>query len=159
MPIETGSYFTGSGFVKSDADFNVGFVSLDIDENVIETMPSVNLGTFNSWAQFQAVDLVDANNTDVVFYKLQLSGDAGTFYIDSLQFEKAVNHTDYFDGSVPADFGAVWEGTAHNSYTHLYVGKTFKIPRLAQTISDWTPPNSFWRIRSYDGVEYTNLTV
>jgi hypothetical protein len=84
---------------------------------------------------------------------------AGSIFLDLIQFEQSQVATDYFDGSLPSDFGAVWEGTDDASYSHLYPSKPKKIPRLAKTLIDWVPQNAFWRLRTYDGVEYTTLTV
>lgn len=159
VPIESGVYYTASGYVKGDADLTVTFIGRDSLGNIIEDTDIYSLGTLTDWSRFQAVDLTDANEPDIVTYEIVFSGDAGTFYLDSIQFEKGVAATDYFDGTLPSEFGAVWEGTAHNSNTRLYVGKPFKVPRLANTLAEWMPPNAFWRLLSYDGVEYTNLTV
>jgi hypothetical protein len=86
-------------------------------------------------------------------------GDTGTIYLDCIQFEKAIKAADYFDGNLPTDFGAIWEGTENDSYTHLYTNKLQKVSRLAKTMKDWIPMDAFWVIRSYAGVEFTNLTV
>ena len=157
--IENGVYYVASGYGKTDSDLSLTLVGRDILGNVIENIDIYSLGTFVDWSRFQAVDLTDANEQDIVTYELVFSGEAGTFYLDSIQFEKGVLATDYFDGTLPSSFGALWEGTAHNSYTRLYINKPFKVTRLANTINEWMPPNAFWRILTYDGVEYTNLTV
>jgi len=34
-----------------------------------------------------------------------------------------------------------------------------KLLTLAKTVTDWLPNNTFWRVRTYDTVEYNNLTV
>ena len=157
--IENGVYYVASGYGKTDSDLSLTLVGRDILGNVIENIDIYSLGTFVDWSRFQAVDLTDANEQDIVTYELVFSGEAGTFYLDSIQFEKGVLATDYFDGTLPSSFGALWESTAHNSYTRLYINKPFKVTRLANTINEWMPPNAFWRILTYDGVEYTNLTV
>lgn len=159
MPIENGIFYVASGFVKGTDDLTVTFIGKDSLGNVIENTDIYPLGTISDWSRFQAVDLTDANETEIVTYEIQFSGGAGTFFLDSIQFEKGVSASDYFDGTLPTEFGAVWEGTAHDSYTHLYVGKPYKVPRLANTLEDWLPPNTFWILRTYEGVEYTTLTV
>lgn len=67
--------------------------------------------------------------------------------------------TDYFDGSLPEQYGAEWGGTANNSASYLYVNKPAKVVALGKAITDWIPMNAFWRVRTYAGVEYNNLTV
>jgi hypothetical protein len=96
----------------------------------------------------------------VSYAKVKIAfNDAGTYYVDLIQFEKSQTATEYFDGSLPSEYGAVWEGTANSSFTHVYPNKPLKIPRLGRTLNDWIVPNTFWRLSTYDGVEYTNLTV
>jgi Carbohydrate binding domain len=158
-PVETGVYYTASGYVKASSNLTLTLVGRDSLGTITDNTHVYPLGTFADWVRFQAVLLVDANATDIATYEIKFSGGSGTFYLDSIQFEKGVAATEYFDGTLPSEFGAVWEGTAHNSYTRLYVNKPFKVPRLANTLNDWMPPNTFWRLVTYGGVEYTNLTV
>ena len=159
VSIDPGIYYTASGYAKTDDDLTLTLIGRDSLGNVLENTDIYSFGTLTDWSRFQAVDLIDANEPDIVTYEMVLSGGAGTFYLDSIQFERGVAATDYFDGSLPSEFGAVWEGTANNSNTRLYIGKPYKVTRLANTIDGWMPPNTFWRLLTYDGVEYTNLTV
>lgn len=159
IPVTTGQYYVASGYAKASTNLTVTFIARDSLGAIVEDTDIYPLGTLANWSRFQAVDLVDANNTDIATYEIVFSGGAGTFYLDSIQFEKGISASDYFDGTLPTEFGTVWEGTAHNSYTHMYYSKPFKVPRLANTLDNWVPPNSFWRLSTYDGVEYTNLTV
>ena len=80
-------------------------------------------------------------------------------YLDCIQFELTPVATDYFDGSLPSSFGAIWESTADNSVTHMYYNKDIKLQRLGQTLVDWLPMNTWWRVRTYAGLVYDNLTV
>jgi hypothetical protein len=88
---------------------------------------------------------------------------ANTLFLDSIQAEKSPEATDYFDGSLSAisgnPFGAVWQGAVGDSYSSVYNSKPLKLPRLGYTLKDWTPQNLFWRIRTYEALEYTNLTA
>lgn len=159
IPIDKGIYYTASGYIKTNADITLSFIGRDSFGNIIEDVDIFPFGTVSDWSRFTATDLIDAVEENTVTYELVFSGGAGTFYLDSIQFEKGVAPTDYFDGSLPSDFGAVWEGSDHNSYTRLYVGKPFKVLRLGKSIDTYMPPNTFWRILTYEGLEYTNLTV
>jgi hypothetical protein len=76
-----------------------------------------------------------------------------TVTVDNAQVEEAYKPSEYFDGSMPADFGVVWGGTAHASKSFYYLAKNIKIPRLVKTLSDWVPKNTPWRVRSYSGLE------
>jgi hypothetical protein len=157
FPITTGKYYTTSGLAKTTANLTVSFIARDSMGDIVETVDPYLLGTFTNWAKFQATDLVGA--ATAVTYEIVFSGGAGTYYLDCLQFEKGISSSEYFDGSLPSQFGTVWEGTADNSFTHLYTNKPFKVPRVGLTINDWLPPNTMWRVSTYAGVEYTNLTV
>lgn len=159
IPIEQGTYYTMSGLVKANADLTVTFVGRNSDGDIVETEDLFTIETTNDWAQFTVTHLTDAFDADVATYELMFEGDSGTFYLDCIQFERAIKASDYFDGSLPSDFGAVWEGTEDNSYTHLYPNKIQKFSRLSKTLNDWIPMNTFWVLRSYAGVEFTNLTV
>ena len=159
MPIENGVFYTASGLIKATSNLTVKFIGRDSGGSIVEDIDTYNLGTAASWSRFTATDLTDANLSEASTYEVVFSGGSGTFYLDSIQFEKSPVASDYFDGSLPSDFGAVWEGTEDNSYSHLYPGKPQKIQRLGKTLVDWVPQNAFWRLRTYAGVEYTNLTV
>lgn len=159
MPIEQGTYYTASGLIKTNADLQVTFVGRNIDGDIVETEDLFDVTTTTDWSQFTITHLTDAFDADVVTYELQFSGDSGNFYFDCTQFEKALTASDYFDGNLPSDFGAIWEGTENNSYSHLYPNKLQKVSRLSKTLVDWVPMNTFWIIRTYAGVEFTNLTV
>ena len=159
MPVETGNYYTTSGLIKTTAGLTLTLIGKDILGNVIESYDTTNLGTVATWSQFVYTHLVDVFDSDVVTYAIKFSGGAGSFYLDCLQFEKSPSASDYFDGSLPSDFGAVWEGTANNSYTDLYPNKPQKVTRLGKSLTDWIPMNTFWRLTTSAGLEYTNLTV
>jgi phage tail-like protein len=159
MPITVGTFYTASGLAKTTSNLTVTFIGRDSVGNIVEDGDIYPLGTISNWSQFTATDLVDATLSTVATYEIVFSGGAGNFYLDCIQFERSPIASDYFDGSLPVEFGAVWEGTEDNSYSHLYPNKPQKVDRLAKTLVDWMPMNAFWRLRSYDGVEYTNLTV
>jgi hypothetical protein len=159
IQITPGLYYTASGFYKATGNVQIKFVGRDISGNIVENVNASTVTSAASWSRFTATDLTDATNTDVVTYEVVFSGGAGTYYLDCIQFERGSVATEYFDGSLPSQYGTVWGGTDDNSESYQYYNKSFKIPRLAYTLGDWTPPNAFWRITSGAGLEYTNLTV
>jgi hypothetical protein len=160
IPITPGKYYTASASIKANAALsaNVKITFYDDADTVIETVTEA-ISITTSFANFTLTGLTDslsgASYAKVSFYGTT----AGTIYLDLIQFEQSQTATDYFDGSLPSDFGAVWEGTEDASYSHLYPNKPKKIPRLGKTMNDWVPQNAFWRLRTYDGVEYTTTTV
>jgi len=162
-----GKYYTGSAYVKSSSDILLTFIGRDSDGNIIDNDPYTQ-ATYADWTRIYGTDLTDATATTDT-YEIVFSGGAGTFYIDCVQFENTFRFnptvtphfapTDYIDGSLPSSSGCVWSGVANNSPSYLYVNKDLKLLALAKTITDWLPENTFWRIRTYDTVEYNNLTV
>jgi len=115
-------------------------------------------GTFSEpWERYSATFPVPVSTTATTIETVISSPTASTTYLDCAQLEQSPVVTEYFDGSLPTYYGAVWAGTANDSYSYLYYGKPLKLPRLGSTLSNWLTNNTFWRIRSYAGVEYTNL--
>ena len=158
--VEAGKYYNLSFYVSSSNSVAVtGVIEFfDEDDNLLETFES-EFSITSAFSRVNITGLTDSGSA-VSYAKIRIAfNDPGTYYIDLIQFEKSQTSTEYFDGSLPSEYGAVWEGTAHSSYTHVYPNKPLKIPRLGNTLNDWVVPNTFWRLSTYDGVEYTNLTV
>lgn len=160
IPVVAGKYYTLSASLKALASLTVN-AKIDfynVDDDLVETTTSP-ISVTTDFTVATLTGLTDSQS-DVIYAKVSFYGTtAGTIYLDLLQFEQSQTASDYFDGSLPSDFGTVWEGTADASYSHLYPSKPQKVPRLAKTLTDWIPQNTFWRLRTYDGVEYTTLTV
>ena len=160
ITVTAGKYYNLSFYVASDdATTITGVVEFfDEDDNSLEQLET-DFNITDSFIRVSMTTLTDSSSA-VSYAKVTISfTEAGTYYLDLIQFEKSQTATEYFDGSLPSDYGAVWEGTANASYTHIYPNKPLKIPRLGKTLNDWIVPNTFWRLSTYDGVEYTNLTV
>ena len=160
IPVTPGKYYTASASIKALAALsaNIKITFYDDADAVVETITQA-ISVTTSFANVTLTGLTDSTS-DAAYAKLSFYGTtAGSIFLDLIQFEQSQVATDYFDGSLPSDFGAVWEGTDDASYTHLYPSKPSKIPRLAKTLIDWVPQNAFWRLRTYDGVEYTTTTV
>jgi hypothetical protein len=159
MPITKGLFYTASGLFKATTNLTVSLVARNSGGTIVGTSTTSVLGTAANWSRFTSTILTDATLSTASTYEIIFSGSSGTFYLDCIQFEKSPTATDYFDGSLPTDFGAVWEGTDDNSFSHLYPNKPQKVQRLGKTLVDWIPANTFWRLRTYGGVEYTTTTV
>jgi hypothetical protein len=137
---------------------NIKITFYDDADAVVETVTQA-ISVTTSFASVTLTGLTDSTS-EASYAKVSFYGTtAGSIFLDLIQFEQSQVATDYFDGSLPSDFGAVWEGTDDASYSHLYPSKPKKIPRLGKTMNDWVPQNAFWRLRTYDGVEYTTTTV
>jgi len=160
IPVTPGKYYTASASIKALAALsaNIKITFYDEDDAIVETITE-SISVTTSFANVTLTGLTDSAS-DAAYAKVSFYGTtAGSIFLDLIQFEQSQVATDYFDGSLPSDFGAVWEGTDDASFSHLYPSKPKKIPRLAKTLIDWVPQNAFWRLRTYDGVEYTTLTV
>ena len=160
IPVTAGKYYTLSFYVSSSNSVKVtGTIEFfDASNTLLEDFASEFTIT-SSFSRVSLTGLMDSGSA-VSYAKVKISfNHAGTYRVDLVQFEKSHTATEYFDGSLPSDYGAVWEGTDHASYTHMYPNKPLKIPRLGKTLNDWVVPHTFWRLSTYDGVEYTNLTV
>lgn len=160
IPVDIGNYYTFSMFMKTDAELTVTFIGKDDGGTETGHTETVTFDAQNEWVRITATDLIDVvNESDVAFYAIELSGSTGAYYFDCAQFEVSPTVTDYFDGSLPSSFGAVWESTADNSITHMYFNKDIKLQRLGQTLPDWLPMNTWWRVSTHAGLVYDNLTV
>lgn len=159
LPITVGRYYTASGLLKTSDDIQIKFIGRNSGGTILSDDDIYTIPESTEWSRFTATDLTDSTLTDIVTYEIVFSGGAGTFYFDCIQFQEGSFATEYFDGSMPSEYGVIWAGTADNSYSYEYPNKLFKIPRLAYTLSEWTPPNAFWRISTLKEVEYDNLTV
>jgi hypothetical protein len=157
-------YYTLSFYAKGSTT-STGTVTLTPEDDGVglaaEVSSAFTLST--DWQRFTITTYVDADDVAVeltAVANIEFDADSGEeVWVDAVQLEASPFASDYYDGNLASQFGAVWEGTPNESPTHLYPNKPFKIPRLAQTLDSWVPPNSFWRVRSFAGVEFTNLTV
>jgi hypothetical protein len=163
------TYATLSFYAKSsveDLDTTITLTALDnLGSGEVEGTEEVTLST--EWARYTTTIYVNdidipVSPTGELYFRVNIETDADSgseVWLDDVQLELTQKATDFFDGNLPADYGAVWQGTENDSPTRLYTNKTKKIPRLYKTLNDWVPQNAFWRVRSYDGLEATNLTV
>jgi len=159
LEVDPGSYFSTSMYAKSNnlPTMKMRMDVYDKDDNFVKSFEDTH--EMNSmWMRHYVSGLIDAE-TNAAYATLTFSGTAGTFYMDMIQAQDTFAPSDYFDGSLPASYGAVWEGTAHNSNSLYYPGKQNKMRRLAETMVDWVPMNCWWRISTPAGLEYTVLDV
>ena len=159
FPVETGIYFNVSHYMKSAnmTTMDVTIELYDADDELVDTAVSSHDVT-NTWERSYTSILIPPEST-AVYAKARHEGTAGTFYLDMVMAQDTYAPSDYFDGSMPELVGAIWEGTANASTSLYYPNKSTKILRLAQTLNDWMPMNSWWRITTPAGLEYTNLDV
>ena len=169
-------YYTLSAYINSDVEVTATITSGTTV--TYSTFPS----TEGEWQRCSVSQVIPNDLTDVtVTPSFSIQGTSTSVFIDCVQFEKGgvavygpltnpeseeiefgvtgLKGTEYFDGDLPVDIGAFWEGTPSASFTHMYYNKPTKIARLADTLNSWLPMNSVWRIRSLEQVEYTSNEV
>jgi hypothetical protein len=160
IPTNPGQYYTASFYVASDdateIDCSIEFYNLE--DELVSTFEAVEQPISDTFSQVTVTGITDSSS-DAVYAIFKITGGAGTFYLDLMQFEKSFVATEYFDGSMPSEYGNIWQGTANASYSLAYYNKPLKVPRLSSTIRDWIPQNAFWRIKTLAGLEFTNPTV
>lgn len=151
--------YTFSIYMKASAPATVRMVLSASDEEGSDS--ETVTGDFNittAWQRYYVSlyipeDLSPTNKLTMVASLTGTLATGVTVTVDNAQVEEAYKPSEYFDGSMPADFGVVWGGTAHASKSFYYLAKNIKIPRLVKTLSDWVPKNTPWRVRSYSGLE------
>jgi len=149
--INKGQYYTASAEVKG-----TGTVTMTITAG--SDVQTFTIPASSTWGRYAATMIVPVDST-ATGINVSFSGAAGTFHIDTVQLEQSFKATEYFDGYLPEAYGAVWTGTPNNSPSVIYLSKPIKMFRLGNTLNDWVPKGTFWRIKSYAGLEYTNLSV
>jgi len=159
FPVESGIYFNVSHFMKSaNMTTMTAYIDLyDSSDTLIDTISDTHMLS-NMWMRGYISALIPSGST-ATYAKYRLQGTAGTLYLDMVMAQDTFAPSDYFDGSMPELVGAIWQGTPNASTSLYYPNKATKILRLAQTLVDWVPMNSWWRITTPAGLEYTNLDV
>jgi phage tail-like protein len=163
----TEKYFTLSFYAKATStltdSMTITLTPRDNSTDITSAEVTSTVTLTDSWQRYAVTTYVDADSvTTSLDFVVNVTVDSASGedgYFDSFQLEASQVATDPFDGNLSSQFGVVWEGTANESPSHMYYGKALKVPRLSKTLTSWVPPNSFWRIETFDGVEYTNLSV
>lgn len=160
IPVMPGVYYTASAYMKSSdvAEVNISVSTYDKNDALLDTY-SVTDPVTSEWGRMYLTFLIDTASTASYATLTIGSDDFGTVDMDMVQFERATKPTEYIDGSMPVEFGAIWKGTAHGSPTMLFPNKQVKMPRLAYTLDEWVPVGAFWRLLTPAGLEYNNISV
>lgn len=160
IPVDPGTYFVVSAYVQSlnISSMNMYIDFYDVNNNLLSTITNP-VTVSSSWSRVYTRGLITSNTT-ASYAKIRFSGStAGTLWMDMVQAEDSYLPTDYIDGSMPESIGVIWSGTANNSSSLYYPDKDVRFLRLAQTLPDWVPINTFWRISTPAGMVYTNTTT
>lgn len=129
-----------------------------VDSAVTDTRTSEDFLFTDSWARYSTTLFVNLSSNATRLDVSVVGDTAGcSMSFDDAQVEESYLPTDYFDGSFPVAYGAVWEGTAHDSASHIYPNKGGKLIRLKENLKEYLPINTAYRIRTYAGLEYSVL--
>jgi hypothetical protein len=130
----------------------------EVEEAVTNVRVSDGFSFTDDWARYSVTLFVELNSNDTHLIATVVGNTAGcSMSFDAAQVEETYLATDYFDGSYPLTYGAVWEGTANDSSSHAYPNKDTKLIRLKDSLSEYLPLNTAFRIETYAGVEHAVL--
>lgn len=158
-----GNFYTASIYMKASVASTLSMIlSADDDDSANAVNATSTLAVTTDWKRYTVSlyipeDLSETNNiTLALTFTGTLSNSSVNIWVDAAQVEAGFNATDYFDGSLPAASGVYWSGTAHASYSYFYQSRTIKMARLLDSLSQWVPMGTQWRVRSYKGEEGTS---
>jgi hypothetical protein len=146
------AFYTFSIYAKASGPrpFAVTLSALDATTAAVLATKTETVTVTTSWERYQVT--LDASSVPAGF-KMSVEfnntwSSSATINVDAAQLEQSYSATDYFDGNI-ATAGAVWEGLEDDSPSHLYPGKTVKIPRLVREVYNSLPINTPYSIELY----------
>lgn len=158
-----GLFYTASVYMKASANSTVTMTLVaDDDDSTNVVNAASTLALTSTWKRYEVSLYIpeDLSTTGNITMTLTINGTLSSssvnVWLDTAQVEAGFNATDYFDGSLPASSGVYWSGTAHASYSYFYQSRTIKMARLLDSLSQWVPMGTLWRVRSYKGEEGTS---
>jgi hypothetical protein len=158
-----GTFYTASIYMKASANSTLTMTLVADDDDSTNVVNAVStLALTSAWTRYSVSLYIpeDLSETGNITLSLTIAGTLASssinVYADAAQVEAGYNATDYFDGSLPEASGVFWSGTAHASYSYFYQSRTIKMARLLDSLSQWVPMGTQWRVRSYKGEEGTS---
>lgn len=160
----TGKFYTFSIYARTQTEtetINMRVQAFDRSNVALQVERVIPITLTNTWVRYEVNLYVPTTFTAASTYSIvSLFGTTTgkTIQFDAAQLEPFFQSTDYFDGSMPANYGAVWAGSANHSISYQYTNKLITIPRLSLTIQDYLPANTPYRVTSYAGTEFTGIS-
>lgn len=160
----TGEYYSFSVYAQcpsGDEDVFLEWVATDsVNPSITTTGTPVTVST--EWVRLSVTGYIPREYvSDSLFIDVYIkcSSPAGNVInLEAAQLEASFKPTLYIDGSFPAEYGIVWEGTADNSPSHLYKNKQQKVIRLIQELENFLPSNTPYVVESFGGIETAAIT-
>lgn len=160
--LELGKFYTFSIYAKTGAgteSFDLFISALDAATSDLVVTRTVPIQVTTTWTRFSVNLYVPSSSPEVVMQVgiTNPSTTGQTVYLEAAQLEKTFTATDYFDGSLPSDSGALWAGTANESISYYYPQKKAKLQRVLAEIEDFLPLGTPYSIYSYSGLEGSGI--
>lgn len=142
-------------------DLKLQVVASDGTDSITHTSSVTTVGS--TWTRLTLSFYIDDTfNASTLQFTVKVIGDntkGHYIQLDAAQLEQAFRATDYFDGSLPAEYGISWQGTANNSASHAYRNKQSKFIRMIKELENVLPSNTPYEIYTYAGREITGITL
>ena len=155
-----GNFYTASIYMKASTNSTLTMtLGADDDDSSNVVNETTTMALTSAWKRYAVSVYIpeDFSETGNITLALTIAGTLSSssinVFVDAAQVELGFNATDYFDGSLPEASGVFWSGTAHASYSYFYQNRTIKMARLLETLSQWVPMGTQWRVRSFKGEE------
>ena len=156
--ITSGKFITASFYAKTatagtSETFSVVISTVNVLTNEIPYSSTFEVEITSNLQRFQGSLFVPRVEPDIYVVNLAIVGNTtgNTVYFDHAQLEDSFTATDYFDGTLNAAYGAVWESLDYASATHLYPNLPVKITRLRQELEKYLPINTSFLVEWYGG--------
>jgi hypothetical protein len=140
-------------------NFEMYLSALDAATSTVVVTRSTEIEVTATWKRFSVNLYVPGDSPEVVLKVgvVNPSTTGKTVYFDAAQLENTFNPTDYFDGSLPSDSGALWAGVEYESISYYYPQKRNKLQRVLAEIEDFLPVGTPYSIYSYSGLEGSGI--
>ena len=162
VPITVGKFYSFSVYLKTATgteNFEMYLSALDAATSTVVVTRSTEIEVTATWKRFSVNLYVPGDSPEVVLKVgvVNPSTTGKTVYFDAAQLENTFNPTDYFDGSLPSDSGALWAGVEYESISYYYPQKRNKLQRVLAEIEDFLPVGTPYSIYSYSGLEGSGI--
>ena len=156
--IRSGKFVSGSFYAKTAGEgetetFTVVLTAIEALTQEVLSTSTFTATVTDKLQRFQGSLFVSKIEPDTVVVNMTIVGNTtgNTVYFDRAMVEDSFIATDYFDGNLPAQYGAVWESLPNASTSHLYPNLAVKITRLRQELEKYLPMNTSFLIEYHGG--------
>lgn len=163
VDIEVGKFYSYSMYAKTSTgtetfDFFIDARDASTGDTVVSRLLPITVTS--AWTRFHVNLYIPAGSpaVDIRVGITNQSTTGKTVFLEAAQLEKTFSPTDYFDGSLPTDYGTVWAGTENASISYAYPQKMIKMQRVLAEIEKFLPLGTPYTIYSYAGLEGSGIS-